>query len=277
MRPISIPLYIQNCWSSNQISDEKIASINKSYSNLKKGFPEVSVVIPAYNEEKNILQTLDSLCNNVTARAVEIIVVNNNSIDKTELLVKATGVGCVLETKQGITAARNAGLAVAKGKYVLNADADSIYPANWIEEMIKPFDGEQKIAMVYGRFAFIPIGSTGRFTYFFYEYFADLMRWINKYTKDEAVNVYGFNSGFRREQGLEVEGFDHPPGTNEDGWLAIKLRSKGFGKLFYVTNTKALVWTSDRRIQMDGGLWKAISIRINRIFSKKQGPLRADL
>lgn len=279
MRPISIPSYIQKSWNLNYTAEESFSQIRTAYTSLSKDkdHPEVSVVIPAYNEEKNIIQTLYSLTHNVSSKRVEIIVVNNNSSDNTESIVLATGVRCVTEKKQGITAARNCGLASAKGKYILNADADTIYPKDWIEEMVKPLDNNENVVSVYGRFAFIPIGSTGRFTYFFYEYFADLMRWINKYMKDEAVNVYGFNSGFRREQGLQVEGFNHPPGTNEDGWLALKLRDKLSGKLFYVTNTKALVWTSDRRIQIDGGLWKATIQRIKKFFSKKQGEDRADL
>jgi hypothetical protein len=79
--------------------------------------------------------------------------------------------------------------------------------------------------------------------------------------------VYGFNSGFRREQGLSVNGFDHPAGTNEDGWLAVKLRGAGFGKLFLVKDTKALVWTTDRRIQLDGGLLPAIVKRTKRLLN----------
>jgi len=102
--------------------------------------------------------------------------------------------------------------------------------------------------------------------YFFYEYFADLMRWINKTFKEEAMNAYGFNSGFRKEDGLAVNGFEHPPGTNEDGWLAVKLRDQGFGKLHSVNQNKAMVWTADRRIQMDGGLWQAIVKRIRRMM-----------
>lgn len=279
MRPISIPSYIQNSWNIDYSSDKTFQQIREAYSALSKGSaaPEVSVVIPAYNEEKNIVQTLYSLCNNVSTKSVEIIVVNNNSKDNTEALVSATGVRCVREIKQGITAARNGGLAAAKGKYILNADADSIYPKDWIEEMIKPLDKNENVVSVYGRFSFIPIGNTGRFTYFFYEYFADFIRKLNKYLKDEAVNVYGFNSGFRREQGLQVDGFNHPQGSNEDGYLALKLRDKLKGKLFFVTDTKALVWTSDRRIQIDGGLLKAVITRIRKIFRRKHGEVRTDL
>jgi glycosyltransferase involved in cell wall biosynthesis len=163
---------------------------------------------------------------------------------------------------QGITKARNTGLAHAKGKYILNADADTLYPENWIEEMTRPFYEHEDISLTYGIFSFIPIGNTGRGTYFLYEYATDLVRAMHKIFREEAVNVYGFNSCFRKEQGLAVSGFDHPPGTNEDGWLALKLRNKGFGKLYGVTN--APVWTTDRRIQIDGGLTKAIWKRVKR-------------
>jgi glycosyltransferase involved in cell wall biosynthesis len=202
-------------------------------------------------------------------------VVNNNSKDNTAAIVNSTGARCIKETKQGITPARNAGLAAAKGKYILNADADTLYPPDWIEEMVKPLDSDN-ITSVYGRFSFIPTAGTARLVYFFYEQAAGFMRWFNKKFKEEAVNVYGFNSGFKKEQGLQVDGFDHPAGANEDGWLALKLRNKGFGKIYYVRNPRALVWTTDRRIQMDGGLRKGFIKRIKRIVTKKT-EMRTDL
>ncbi|MCA6439767.1 MAG: glycosyltransferase family 2 protein [Sediminibacterium sp.] len=266
MRPIHIPVYIQQLYQSKPSVLAAQPLIATAYQALRKsGPPDVSIVMPAYNEEENILQTLLSIANNETKWAVEIVVVNNNSKDQTEALVKATGIPCITELEQGITVARNAGLAVANGKYILNADADTIYPKDWIEQMIKPLAERENIAAVYGRFSFIPIAGTSRFSYFIYEYFADLSRWINKTFRDEAMNAYGFNSGFRREEGLSVDGFNHPAGTNEDGWLALKLREKGYGKLFYVKAISALVWTTDRRIQIDGGLWKGTIKRIKRL------------
>ena len=275
MRPVAIPKHVKD-FLAIQSAPASIKCIHYYYKKLYRGKPEVSVVIPAYNEEKNILQTLASLAANITSRSAEIIVVNNNSTDNTEALVTATGITCVTETKKGITAARNAGLQIAKGTYILNADA--IYPADWMEQMIQPLATNEKIALTYGRFSFIPVGSTPRVVYFVYEYSAGIIRYINKYFREEAVNVYGFNSGFRREQGAAVEGFNHPPGANEDGWLAVKLRNKGFGKLHYVTNKKALVWTSDRRIEMDGGLMKGIIKRIAKLLLPgKEIAVRADL
>ena len=269
MRSIGIPKYIQQLRDPANTNESRTAFIQQHYKALLKGAPEVSVVMPAYNEEKDILQTLHSLAANITQRSVEIIVVNNNSKDNTEALVRAAGVTCVNEPIQGITAARNAGLRAAKGKYILNADADTIYPKDWIEQMVAPLANNDKVAITYGRFSFIPTGVTSRGTYFFYEYTADSLRYFNKFFREEAVNVYGFNSCYRREQGVAVDGYNHPLGANEDGWLALKLREKGYGKLHYVTNPKALVWTTDRRIQLDGGLVKGIIKRVKRVVFGK--------
>lgn len=265
MRPISIPQDINRYWMLLPNSSEACQEVHQQYRRLCTDIPEVSVVIPAYNEESNIVKTLLSLSTNQTSRSVEIIVVDNNSKDRTAELVQACGVRYVLETEQGITPARNRGLREARGTYVLNADADTLYPTHWIDAMVSPLAENNRAALTYGRFSFIPVGNTGRGTYFFYEYITDAVRAFHRYFREEAVNVYGFNSGFRRVQGMEVSGFDHPPGTNEDGWLALKLRNKGFGKLYYAK--QALVWTTDRRLQIDGGFRKALGKRIKRFFS----------
>lgn len=267
MRPVAIPPDILKHYQTGTWPQENIALLYSAIRSRYSSHPEISVVIPAYNEEATLLQTLSSLAANTTTRTMEIIVVNNNSTDRTAELATAAGVRCILETKQGITPARNAGLAAARGKYILNADADTIYPPNWIEAMVQPLTAGKNVAMVFGRFAFIPVGSTGRRTYIWYEYAAELTRWINKTFREEAVNVYGFNSGFRKADGLLVDGFTHPPGTNEDGWLALKLRNNGFGKIHCVAQSNAMVWTTDRRIQIDGGLWKATAKRIKRMLS----------
>jgi glycosyltransferase involved in cell wall biosynthesis len=264
MRPIKIPPSIEAYWRSSASGADACGKVKQLYGSLNATNPAVSIVIPAYNEEESIVKTLLSLCSNLTRYNTEIIVVNNNSTDRTRELVEACGIHCVDEPKQGITMARNRGLAEATGTYVLNADADTLYPANWINDMVAPLEKDQGVSLTYGRFSFIPIGRTGRTTYFFYEYMTDLVRLMHTWFREEAVNVYGFNSGFRRIQGLDVDSFNHPTGTNEDGWLAVKLRNKGFGKLRYTP--AAHVWTTDRRIQIDGGLGKGIIKRIKRLL-----------
>ncbi|KQS32303.1 hypothetical protein ASG14_17335 [Pedobacter sp. Leaf194] len=244
----------------------EIPNIANNFKRKISSSPLISIVIPAYNEEENILKTLYSLSETTTQYSIEVIVVNNNSMDRTEELIGLCGVTCVNESRQGITVARNAGLAVAKGIYVMNADADTIYPKCWIDEMIAPLIRNNGVALTYGKFSFIP-ENTPRLLYFFYEHLSDFNRLVNKHYKEEALNVYGFNSACRRAQCVSVDGFTHPEGTNEDGWLAMKLRKAGYGKLHWVTENSAIVWTGDRRIIADGGIYKSTFDRFIKYFN----------
>jgi len=267
MRPISIPKSVIKFNKGRAALEPEIPAIAENFEKLKKGTPLISIVIPAYNEEENILKTLYSLSLTSSQHSIEVIVVNNNSKDATEALTKACNVTCITETKQGITNARNGGLAIARGTYIVNADADTIYPASWIDDMVNPLITDTDICLTYGKFSFIPIAKTPRPVYFFYENISDFNRKICQLYKEEALNVYGFNSACRREQILSVDGFNHPAGTNEDGWLAIKLREKGYGKFHWVTQNRSIVWTTDRRIQIDGGLFKATYDRLVKNIS----------
>jgi len=266
MRPIGIPSSVKRFNKSTGTLTADLTSVAAKFNTLKSDRPDVSIIIPAYNEEDNILKTLCSLAHTTTRKTVEVIVVNNNSIDRTESLAKAAGVICITETKQGITNARNAGLSIARGKYIVNADADTIYPAGWIDGMVDPLASDERIALTYGRFSFIPLEGTPRPLYFLFEYLADFNRAINKRFREEALNVYGFNSACRRSQCLTVDGFDHPAGTNEDGWLAVKLRDRNFGRLHWVTDIDHIVWTTDRRLLIDGGLWKGTWKRLRKVI-----------
>jgi glycosyltransferase involved in cell wall biosynthesis len=267
MRPISIPKHLLKFNKEKSYLEATIPLISSNIKRMNQGYPTISIIIPAYNEGENILKTLYSLSQNKCKYNVEIIVVNNNSLDDTEKLALSCGVICIQETKQGITNARNCGLKTAKGTYIINADADTIYPENWVNDMVEPLIQNSGICLTYGKFSFIPTSNTPRIAYFLYEYISDLNRKICQLWKEEALNVYGFNSACRREECVSVHGFDHPAHTNEDGWLAIKLREKGYGKLHWVTQNRSIVWTTDRRIQIDGGFVKATYDRLLKNFT----------
>lgn len=263
MRPIAIPGFIQQHDRSKEMLESELPTIRGNIQRLFSSQPELTIIIPAYNEEESILKTLSSLSASLTKKKVEIIVVDNNSKDSTGKLAAAAGATGILETNQSIAAARNAGLSLAKGRFILNADADTIYPPEWIDLMIAPLY-DDNVAMVYGNYAFLPTTGTSRFIYCVYEYVSDFSKWLNKNFREEAVNIYGSNSAFRRLEGLQVGGFDHPANANEDGWLGLKLRNTFKKKLFRINDSHAIVWTTDRRIQMDGGLLKGTWKRLKR-------------
>jgi len=85
----------------------------------------VSVVFPAYNEEPNIAAAVNDFL--VPSVVDEVIVVNNNSQDRTGEYAAAAGARVVLETKQGYGAALQRGLREAKGEFVILAEPDGTF------------------------------------------------------------------------------------------------------------------------------------------------------
>lgn len=100
---------------------------------------KISLIIPAYNEEKYIAQCLDSV-EKQKIKADEVILVNNNCSDNTLSIVKKYPfVRIINEIKQGMIAARNAGFNEAKYDLIARCDADTKLPPNWIARIHRNF------------------------------------------------------------------------------------------------------------------------------------------
>src|SRR5262245_64266127 len=108
---------------------------------------KLSVIIPAYNEEKLLPNCLQSV---VAAFRVtgssdwtgEVLVVDNNSTDRTAELARSAGAKVVFEPVNQISRARNAGARVAQGDWFLFVDADSsLHPATLAELLCRVRQG----------------------------------------------------------------------------------------------------------------------------------------
>ena len=265
MRPLFSPTYISRFIQPSDWFEENIHFIKNNLDKLCTDNPQVSVIIPAYNEEKNILRTLASIAQSVTDFTIEVIVVDNNSTDNTKTLIQKSGAKYIFEEKKGVKAARTKGLLYAKGKYIINADADTIYSPLWINALIDPLHSNDNIAMTYGKFAFISETKDRRIGFYIYEMCGDIYKTINGAVKDKAMYVYGCSSAYRREQALLVGAYEHPPGANEDGYLGLKLRSK-FGRLLQISNADSFAWTSGRQLVSDGTLSRRVIKKITSLF-----------
>ncbi len=87
-----------------------------------------SVIIPVYNSEKTIKKCIDSITSQ-NRTDVEIIIINDGSTDESESLCKAlqrehNNIIYMYKENGGVSSARNSGLSVAKGKYVMFVDSD---------------------------------------------------------------------------------------------------------------------------------------------------------
>ena len=100
---------------------------------------KVSVVIPAYNEEKLLGGTLDCIraaTGSLPQWEWELIVCDNNSTDRTPEVARRHGARVVFEPLNQISRARNAGAAQASGDWLLFVDADSRVSAELLGAMI---------------------------------------------------------------------------------------------------------------------------------------------
>ena len=100
--------------------------------------PRISVIIPAYNEERYLGDTIESVKAAIEEyrksyqATVEVLVVNNNSSDHTEAVARSHGARVVFEARNQIAAARNAGAKAAAGEILAFLDADDHMSANFL-------------------------------------------------------------------------------------------------------------------------------------------------
>jgi glycosyltransferase involved in cell wall biosynthesis len=92
----------------------------------------ITVVIPCYNEEEGIAQVIPALPDSVD----EVIVVDNNSTDRTSEVAKSLGARVVFEKRKGYGAAYQAGLSAVTGDITVTMDGDGTYPMEQIEECV---------------------------------------------------------------------------------------------------------------------------------------------
>lgn len=94
---------------------------------MNEALAEYSIVVPAFNEELYLPQTLAALRSAMAAVTMpgEIIVVDNNSTDRTGDIARRGGARVVFEPINQISRSRNTGASLARGRYLIFVDADT--------------------------------------------------------------------------------------------------------------------------------------------------------
>jgi glycosyltransferase involved in cell wall biosynthesis len=113
---------------------------------------KVSVVIPAYNAERTIGQTVEySLAQAREPLEIEVIVVDDGSKDDTVKVAKSAGATVIRQENTGPAAARNRGWKSATGQVICFTDADCVPSAGWIENLLDGFS-EERVGAVAGSY-----------------------------------------------------------------------------------------------------------------------------
>lgn len=113
-----------------------------------------SVIIPAFNSEKSIKQTVDSI-NSSGLKDYEIVIVNDGSSDNTarvcnDLCEKYRFIQYFEQENSGVSAARNKGISISKGEYIMFFDADDTAKENGFSECVDIIEKEKPDIFIFG-------------------------------------------------------------------------------------------------------------------------------
>ena len=112
--------------------------------------PKISVVIPTYNEEKYLSNSLESF-KNQTYKDFELIIADGGSTDDTRNIAGQFGAKFINVPDSNVVRARDAGLRIAKGNILVGADADTYYPPDHLENIWNEYQKNGKVVAVTGR------------------------------------------------------------------------------------------------------------------------------
>lgn len=212
---------------------------------------EISVVIPAYNEEQYISRCLQSLVKQTTKQGFEVIVVDNNSTDDTKKIALSfkdkLNIRVITEKQQGRGAARWRGFEEATGEIIFSTDADTILPQNWISDYTKYFDNKKIVAVT----SMSDIDDKSQKNRTIYKISHRLA------TEGSMVVLghyclYGFSFAIRKDIYVRAGKLDKTLNALDD--LDLGKRVKNYGKIKLVRNMQIIV--SNRRFK--DGIWRGI-------------------
>ena len=200
-----------------------------------------SVIIPAYNEEKYLAATLEKIyqaLNSISYQS-EVIVVNNESKDKTGEIAESFGAQVVNETIHNIARVRNTGAKSASGDVLIFIDADTLVSDEVFQRIVENMQNEKcfggAVAVDYGEFQ---------------------RKWMKLYSLGwkfwgNVFNMRGGAAQFCRKQIFhEIDGYDESIYLGEDVefyWRLAKFSKRMGGFLQFIEDLA--VTTSTRRFE----------------------------
>lgn len=192
---------------------------------------KISIVIPVYNEEDYLPACLDAIAVQTVAPD-EIIVVDNNSTDRTAQLAKNYSfVRLIKESRQGTVFARNTGFKAAKYEVLARLDADSRIPPNWVSKITQYLVSHPDAAAVTGPPEFYDIRPAWLLNTSQVLFYQRLQRLLTG-----SYILWGANMAIRRKAWLTVKSMCvERVGIDEDIDLSLWLHKKGFS-IHYLSN-----------------------------------------
>jgi len=121
---------------------------------IEKNSPLVSVIVPCYNHEKYVTETIESIVNQ-TYKNIELIVIDDGSKDNSPKILaelsKKYNFNLIVRENKGLSATLNEGIKFSKGQYVCLCASDDILVLNKLEIQVNFMEDNPQYAIVYGK------------------------------------------------------------------------------------------------------------------------------
>ena len=213
---------------------------------------KLAFVIPAYNEEALIGKCVESVLAEVkrSGRDVDVVVVNNNSTDRTaEIAGSYAGVRVVDERQKGLVSARDGGFKATTAELVANIDGDTVVPPGWIDTVFEEFDKDPKLVCLSGPYVYYDLSGWNRFLISMFYGLTWLIYFINHYILRVGSVVQGGNFVLKRDAWIKAGGFNREiKFYGEDTDVAVRLSKVGKVKFSF----RLKMMTSGRRLAEEG-------------------------
>ncbi len=227
----------------------------------------LSFVVPAYNEEAYLPACLESILAQTRelGDAVEIIVVNNASTDRTrEVALGYAGVRVVDEARKGLTFARQAGFVASSGELIANVDSDSRLTPGWVEKVLANFAGDAKMVSLSGPFIYYDLTPQQLVSVRIFYAAAFLVYALNRWVLRAGSMVQGGNFVLRRDALEKIGGFNTAIAFyGEDTDIARRMHR--VGRVKYTFDLK--MFSSARRLKKEGMLTMAGRYTLNYLWT----------
>jgi peptidoglycan/xylan/chitin deacetylase (PgdA/CDA1 family) len=205
----------------------------------------ISIVIPAYNEEKLLPQCLASLKAQDYGGKYELIVVNHASTDGTARVAQKYGARILICTDRsgsvGAICPRDVGAREAQGDIIIQADADTVYPVDWLTKIARVFESRPEVVGLSGRFIYKSPPSWARLEYFI----RDRLNRATQKVFGRPIIISGATFAFRREAFFKIGGYQLKAYSPDQYNISTRLRRQG--KVVY--DSAITVQTSHRAVQ----------------------------
>lgn len=201
--------------------------------------PEVSIVIPTYNEEKYLRPTLEAMNSQKADFDYEIIVSDGHSTDSTVDIARELGARVVFEPKRTISAGRHTGCMQAHGNIIVNSAADVHVKPDWLARLVEPILKGTHVASIG---PVLPRDGNMVENMFAHGFLTPAARGFSKLGMHY---VAGENMAVRADIFHKIGGFDTDLVTAEDTHLIKKASRHGRIKFVH----RAPVFVSMRRVR----------------------------